>query len=187
MNFVLASPVAGVPSLTTLPHQICCMRLICILICVLSWCLLSLCILSRNPSSFVAFYLSLCKLTRSEHMPAVDDEKQPEFDDVETHAIVADTSDLSPHQFSAPDRHSALPCVPPLISYGHPNDSIDCGLYPFVPGRKSLCTTREVAYLLLKPCASPRWTDAGEDYDNTPAKDVSANQTKIIRKTTVSR
>ena len=49
-------------------------------------------------------------------MPAVDDEKQPEFGDVETHAIVADTSDLSPHQFSAPDRHSALPCVPPLVS-----------------------------------------------------------------------
>ena len=93
---------------------------------ILWWCLFSLCTLSRNPSSF-----SLCKLTRSKHMSAVDDVEQSEFGDVETHAIVADTPDFSPHQFIAPDEargamgsddneqdaaHSMLPGVPSLIS-----------------------------------------------------------------------
>ena len=34
---------------------------------------------------------------------AVDDGEQSEFGDVEAHAIVADTSDFSPHQCIAPD------------------------------------------------------------------------------------
>ena len=41
---------------------------------------------------------------RSKHMPAVDDGEQYEYGDVETHAIDADTSDFSPHQFIAPDK-----------------------------------------------------------------------------------
>jgi len=40
---------------------------------------------------------------RTKHMPAVDDGEQYEYGDVETHAIDADTSDFSPHQFIAPD------------------------------------------------------------------------------------
>ena len=41
---------------------------------------------------------------RSKHMPAVDDGEQYEYGDVKTHAIDADTSDFSPHQFIAPDK-----------------------------------------------------------------------------------
>merc|ERR1719146_434209 len=40
---------------------------------------------------------------RSKHMPQDDDGEQYEYGDVETHAIDADTSDFSPHQFIAPD------------------------------------------------------------------------------------
>merc|ERR1719503_473958 len=40
---------------------------------------------------------------RSKHMPRDDDGEQYEYGDVESHAIDADTSDFSPHQFIAPD------------------------------------------------------------------------------------
>merc|ERR1740115_338964 len=40
---------------------------------------------------------------RTKHMPAQDDGEQYEYGDVETHAIDADTSDFSPHQFIAAD------------------------------------------------------------------------------------
>ena len=40
---------------------------------------------------------------RSKHMPRDDHGEQYEYGDVETHAIVADTSDFSPHQFIALD------------------------------------------------------------------------------------
>jgi tRNA-binding EMAP/Myf-like protein len=43
------------------------------------------------------------RVKRSKHMPHDDDGEQYEYGDVETHAIDADTSDFSPHQFIAPD------------------------------------------------------------------------------------
>merc|ERR1740117_864859 len=46
-------------------------------------------------------FLQISKKTK--HMPAQDDGEQYEYGDVETHAIDADTSDFSPHQFIAAD------------------------------------------------------------------------------------
>merc|ERR1719473_340894 len=46
-------------------------------------------------------FLQISKKTK--HMPHDDDGEQYEYGDVETHAIDADTSDFSPHQFIAPD------------------------------------------------------------------------------------
>merc|ERR1719473_1119650 len=54
-----------------------------------------------SPDNFIQKKAHRAK--RSRHMPHDDDGEQYEYGDVETHAIDADTSDLSPHQFIASD------------------------------------------------------------------------------------
>ena len=58
---------------------------------------------------------------RSKHMSAVDDDEQYEYGEVETHAIDADTSDFSPHQFIAPATYAApLSAAPAPVAYSAP-------------------------------------------------------------------
>merc|ERR1719160_678370 len=54
-----------------------------------------------SPDNFIQKRAHRAK--RSKHMPRDDDGEQYEYGDTETHALDADTSDFSPHQFIAPD------------------------------------------------------------------------------------
>jgi len=57
----------------------------------------------------------------SKHMSAVGDGEQYEYGEVETHAIDADTSDFSPHQFIAPATYAApLNAAPAPAAYSAP-------------------------------------------------------------------
>merc|ERR1719276_118142 len=60
--------------------------------------------LTAKTSHRQTIFLQIQKASHhSKHMPRDDDGEQYEYGDVETHAIDADTSDFSPHQFIAPD------------------------------------------------------------------------------------